>query len=330
MPEETLTNVAEEDPGLNIGLEIKILRERKRMSGKELAEKIGLSQSQMSRLEKGQRRIDAQVLHKIARALDVRPSFFFGEQGVAEAVSLEPIHRDIGRMIRAERRKRHLSADELGKKISKPRSFVLSIEGGEVDLLSSEMVSRICKALRMDPSRFFESQQQTIRTLRRHVQRLEKAHADRTLGSLAPETAEAEAGPARRAIPVLGPIGGSYPAEFGIDGDPVGEVEDYVFLPRVDDEKAFALHVSGDSMMRSEFPAFREGDIVVLSSQPEVRSRDFVFARIEGQPPVFRQVFFDPAGGVRLQPLNLGFPAQSYPRREIVRMWRVVAHVQRH
>ena len=84
MPEETLTNVAEEDPGLNIGLEIKILRERKRMSGKELAEKIGLSQSQMSRLEKGQRRIDAQVLHKIARALDVRPSFFFGEQGVAE------------------------------------------------------------------------------------------------------------------------------------------------------------------------------------------------------------------------------------------------------
>ena len=73
MPEEEDTSIETgEEPGLNIGMEIKILRERKRISGKELAERIGLSQSQMSRLEKGQRRIDAQILHKIARALDVR------------------------------------------------------------------------------------------------------------------------------------------------------------------------------------------------------------------------------------------------------------------
>ena len=113
-----------EEPGLNIGMEIKILRERKRISGKELAERIGLSQSQMSRLEKGQRRIDAQILHKIARALDVRPSFFFGERGLPEGINLGTVHRDVGRMIRAERRKKHLSADDLAKKISKPRSPV--------------------------------------------------------------------------------------------------------------------------------------------------------------------------------------------------------------
>ena len=38
---------------LDIGLEVKILRERIKMSAKDLAEMIGLSQSQMSRLEKG-------------------------------------------------------------------------------------------------------------------------------------------------------------------------------------------------------------------------------------------------------------------------------------
>ena len=53
---------------LDIGLEIKILRERLKVSSKELASRIGLSQSQMSRLEKGQRRIDTTILHKIAAA----------------------------------------------------------------------------------------------------------------------------------------------------------------------------------------------------------------------------------------------------------------------
>ena len=62
---------------LDIGLEVKILRERIKMSAKDLAETIGLSQSQMSRLEKGQRRIDTKVLARIAEALGVEPSYFF-------------------------------------------------------------------------------------------------------------------------------------------------------------------------------------------------------------------------------------------------------------
>lgn len=331
MTEGTVAIDSGEESGLNIGLEIKILRERKRMSGKELAERIGLSQSQMSRLEKGQRRVDAQILNKIARALDVKPSFFFGEEGIPDDLSLGPIHRDIGRMIRAERRKRHLSADDLAKKISKPRSFVIAIEGGEADLLNNEVVSRICKALNMKASRFFEAQQKTIQTLRRQIQRLEKAHADRTLGDLDPDAIGLSPGegPARRPIPVLGVLGGGYPSEFGPDGEPVAEVDDYVFLPRVEDERAFAVHVSGDSMVRSEGPCFRDGDIVVFSAKPEVRSRDFVFVRLEGQRPTFRQVFFDPPG-VRLQPLNLSLPPQIYTREEVLRMWRLVAHIQRH
>ena len=72
---------------LDIGLEVKILRERIKMSAKDLAEMIGLSQSQMSRLEKGQRRIDTKVLARIAEALGVEPSYFFrGEAAPSEGV----------------------------------------------------------------------------------------------------------------------------------------------------------------------------------------------------------------------------------------------------
>ncbi|MCZ6603099.1 MAG: helix-turn-helix domain-containing protein [Planctomycetota bacterium] len=332
MPEEQDTSMESgEEPGLNIGMEIKILRERKRISGKDLAERIGLSQSQMSRLEKGQRRIDAQILHKIARALDVRPSFFFGERGIPEEINLGTVHRDIGKMIRTERRKRHLSAEDLAKKISKPRSFILAVEGGEANLLNNEVVSRFCRALKIEPSRFFEAQEKTIQDLRRQVRRLGKAHADRTLGALTSEAlgfGDAEA-PVRRPIPILGELGGGYPAEFGPDGEPMAEVDDYLFVPRVQDEMAFALHVVGEAMERKAGPSFREGDIVVFSGKQEVRSKDFVFVHAQSQKPIFRQVFFDPPG-VRMQPLNLSYPPQILHRDEVLRMWRLVAHLHRH
>ena len=51
-------------------------------------------------------------------------------------------------------------------------------------------------------------------------------------------------------------------------------------------------------------PSFREGDIAVFSSKSEIRSRDFVYARLEAERPTFRQVFFDPNGTIRLQPLS--------------------------
>ena len=65
---------------MDIGSQIKLLREERRITGKDLALKIGLSQSQMSRLEKGQRRIDTEVLGRIATALDVSHAMFFDEE----------------------------------------------------------------------------------------------------------------------------------------------------------------------------------------------------------------------------------------------------------
>ena len=41
----------------------------------------------------------------------------------------------------------------------------------------------------------------------------------------------------------------------------------------------------------------------------------------------FRQVFFEPQGRVRLQPLNLQHGAEYCARDEILGMWRLVAHV---
>ena len=316
---------------MDIGLEIRLLRERKKVTGKELAERVGLSQSQMSRLEKGQRRIDTKLLNKIAEALDVKPSFFFegGEPDLVE-VDLRHVNRDIGKLIRTERHKLHLTPDELGARIGKARSYVRSVEEGEIDVLSNEMISRISKALKMNSAQFFEAQQRIINTLKRRVARLSQAHAETTLGQIPMAQIESGEGDVtRKAVPIIGSVSGGYPQEFSADGLPIDDVDDFVFMPRLDDDKAFALYCVGDSMTSGAVPSFDEGDILVFSSKLQVGNRDFVFARTERNKPVFRQIIFDPNAWIRLQPLNLNYPPIVCNREEVISTFRLASVMKR-
>ena len=124
---------------LDIGLEIKILRERLKVSSKDLAQRIGLSQSQMSRLEKGQRRIDIRILQRIAEALEVEPSFFLRsaaeetplarEQEDSAPSPIAPVIRydKLGTLVRSERRKRHLTVDDLAAKVGRTKAYMLAL-----------------------------------------------------------------------------------------------------------------------------------------------------------------------------------------------------------
>jgi phage repressor protein C with HTH and peptisase S24 domain len=94
---------------------------------------------------------------------------------------------------------------------------------------------------------------------------------------------EANGGKARESskpIPLIGFAqagGGGY---FDDGGFPVGGGWDQIRFPEVGDENAYALEVSGDSML----PLYREGDILVVSPNSDVRRGDRVVARtIDGE-----------------------------------------------
>lgn len=55
---------------LKIGYKINKARKEKELSQKELAEKIGTAQSNISRIERGDQNISSELLYKIAKALD--------------------------------------------------------------------------------------------------------------------------------------------------------------------------------------------------------------------------------------------------------------------
>lgn len=63
-----------------IGSRIRKYREENNLSQKQLAEKIGVSNSQVSNWEQGLNRPDADILAAICVALDVSPSLLLGIQ----------------------------------------------------------------------------------------------------------------------------------------------------------------------------------------------------------------------------------------------------------
>jgi len=314
---------------MDLGLEIRLLREKRRMTSKELAEKVGISQSQMSRLEKGQRRIDANMLEKIAQALGVPVGYFFErDRKTAEAVEeveadVRYVMREVGRIVRQARHRVHLTPEELADRIGKPRSYVKAIEDGEMDYIPADVMQRLCKVLRIAPFDLMSVQQRIISDLKKQIVRLRQAHTESTLGAI-------EAGGRKlRAVPVFGSVATGYPSQFTMDGVPLGDVEDFVFVPRLDDEKAFGVFCIGDEMESPVAPSFREGDVLVFTVRMEVRNRDFAFVRVRGQKPLFRQVHFDPNARVRLQPLNHNYPPLVVLAHDILGMARLVAHIAR-
>jgi transcriptional regulator with XRE-family HTH domain len=308
-----------------IGLEIKLLRERLKLSAKDLAERIGLSPSQMSRLESGQRRVDAVVLSKIARALEVHPSHFFRDAGEGEpppvaaepAPSVEPAAPDeggpptVGRLIRDARHRQHLTPDELGLRIGKARAFVLDIEAGRLDLLSFPILQKIAKALKLEPDALFEAEHAELKELKKAVARLERAHTERTLGE------------GLRGLPLVAGEDGGLPTRFDARV-PTDKVLDYVHVPGLRIGGGFAVAWHGEDMEATHGPSFRSGEVLIFSSDREPRHRDFVLAALGGRS-LFRQLFLEPKGQVRLQPLNLDYPATILERDEVRELFPLVA-----
>jgi phage repressor protein C with HTH and peptisase S24 domain len=78
-----------------------------------------------------------------------------------------------------------------------------------------------------------------------------------------------------RSVPLIGLAQAGAGGFFDDAGFPVGRGWDEIAFPQVDDEHAYALEVSGDSME----PAYRDGDIIVVSPAAPIRRGDRVVVR---------------------------------------------------
>lgn len=126
--------------------------------------------------------------------------------------------------------------------------------------------------------------------------------------------------PGRRSIPLIGLTQAGSDGFFGDGGYPVGGGWDEVNLPEIGDPNAYALEISGDSML----PVFRDGDLIIVSPSALIRRGDRVVVRTSGGEVMAKQLARRSAKRVDLKSLNPGYPDYTFDLSAIAWMHRII------
>jgi phage repressor protein C with HTH and peptisase S24 domain len=103
-----------------------------------------------------------------------------------------------------------------------------------------------------------------------------------------------------QSVPLLGFAQAGSGGYFTDGGFPVGKGWDEVGLPSVNDEHAYALEISGDSMK----PAYRDGDIIVVSPGSQIRKGDRVVVKTRDGEVMVKELKRRTAKTLELSSLN--------------------------
>ena len=103
-----------------------------------------------------------------------------------------------------------------------------------------------------------------------------------------------------QSVPLLGFAQAGAAGYFDDGGYPAGKGWDEVGLPAVNDEHAYALEISGDSMK----PAYRDGDVIVVSPGTPIRRGDRVVVKTSGGEVMVKELKRRTAKTLELASLN--------------------------
>ena len=103
-----------------------------------------------------------------------------------------------------------------------------------------------------------------------------------------------------QSVPLLGFAQAGAGGYFTDGGFPVGKGWDEVGLPSVNDEHAYALEISGDSMK----PAYRDGDVIEVSPGAQIRKGDRVVVKTNDGEVMVKELKRRTAKTLELSSLN--------------------------
>jgi len=126
--------------------------------------------------------------------------------------------------------------------------------------------------------------------------------------------------PPGRMVPLIGLAQAGSKGFFDDAGFPAGVGWDEIAFPEIDDEHAYALEISGDSMV----PVYRDGDRVVISPAANVRRGDRVVVKTNKGEVMVKQIGRLSAQRVELRSFNPNYEDRAFALAELVFMHRVV------
>jgi phage repressor protein C with HTH and peptisase S24 domain len=125
---------------------------------------------------------------------------------------------------------------------------------------------------------------------------------------------------AARSVPLIGLAQAGHGGFFDDAGFPVGRGWDEIAAPMLDDEHAYALEVSGDSMA----PAYRDGDIILVSPAAPIRRGDRVVLKTREGEVMAKELKRRTSKTVELKSLNSAHSDRQVPADHVLWMARIM------
>jgi phage repressor protein C with HTH and peptisase S24 domain len=125
---------------------------------------------------------------------------------------------------------------------------------------------------------------------------------------------------AAQAVPLIGFAEAGAGGYFDDGGFPVGKGWDEIAFPAVNDEHAYALEISGDSMQ----PAYRDGDVIIVSPAAPVRRGDRVVVRTKDGEVLAKELKRQTSKMIELKSLNADHPERTFALEDVLWIARIV------
>jgi len=123
-----------------------------------------------------------------------------------------------------------------------------------------------------------------------------------------------------RTVPLIGLAQAGRGGYFTDAGFPAGSGWDEVSLPDIDDEHAYALEISGDSML----PLYRKGDIIVVSPSAKPRRGDRVVVKTRSGEVLAKELVRKTEKLIELRSFNPEHEDRVIPMSEVAWIARIL------
>ena len=121
-------------------------------------------------------------------------------------------------------------------------------------------------------------------------------------------------------VPLIGFAQAGAGGYFDDGGFPVGKGWEEIAFPQVTDEHAYALEIAGDSMK----PAYRDGDIIVVSPGAPVRRGDRVVVKTRNGEVMVKELRRKNSKNIELKSLNSEHRDRTLPMTEVLWIARIM------
>jgi phage repressor protein C with HTH and peptisase S24 domain len=123
-----------------------------------------------------------------------------------------------------------------------------------------------------------------------------------------------------RSVPLIGLAQAGASGFFDDAGFPAGAGWDEIPFPELADEHAYALEITGESML----PVYRDGDRIVVSPLASVRRGDRVVVKTTGGEVMAKHLSRQTAQRIELKSFNPAFEDRSFALTEIAFTHRII------